>query len=351
LKIVGISDLFIPSEYIRDGLKNFKNGSFDFNVLEWKLKDFEELQNINLQIEKGGLENFKAPGYILEALKNAEIIIAHFYPVTSEIIEHCKSLKIIGILRSGYENINVGYATEKGVLVFNTPGRNADAVADFTIGMMIAECRNIAKGHHGLKNGIWIRNYPNSGSIPDLPGKTAGIIGLGEIGRKVAKRLTGFDIEILGYDPYVKESLENVKMVSLEELFKRSDFVTIHVKAAKETEKMIGEKHFRMMKKNAYFINTSRASVVDEQALYKALKSKMIAGAALDVFEVEPPGKDYPMVTLENVTITPHMAGGSNDAFYNSPKLLAAEISNYLKGTKSRFIVNKELLVNNPPGH
>src|SRR5690554_1670429 len=200
MKLVGIGDLFIPQEYIESGFAPLKELGVEISTLDWKLRDFKELQNINLKVEKGGSDAYKPPAYIFQAVEDTDIIITEFCPVTKELIDSCPKLKVIGILRAGCENVNVNYATEKGILVYNTPGRNADAVADFTIGMIIAECRNIARGHFGLKTGVWIREYPNSDHIPDLPGKTVGLIGLGEIGSKVARRLTGFDVKMLGYD-------------------------------------------------------------------------------------------------------------------------------------------------------
>lgn len=307
------------------------------------LKDFQELQNINLLAEHGGSEAYEPPKYIIEAVREADIIITEFCTITRKIIDVCTNLKVIGVLRAGTENINVAYADQRNVLVYNTPGRNADAVADFTIGAMISESRNIARGHYGLKNGRWIREYPNSGHIPDLPGKTIGIIGLGEIGQKVAKRLTGFDVNLLGYDPFVKTPPYGVKLVTLEHLMEESDFITIHVRATKETENLVNRDLTDKMKPTAYLINTSRSSVADENAIYEALKEKRIAGAALDVFNIEPPGKDYPLILLDNVTLTPHMAGGSNDTFLNSPKRLAAEMIKLWQGQDSRFIVNKNV--------
>lgn len=343
MKLVGIGDLFIPKEYIANGFKPLEKYGVEITVLDWQLQNFQELQKINLLVETGGSEAYQPPRYILEAVREADIIITQFCPMTRMIIDSCSHLKAIGVLRAGIENINLDYASEKGILVYNTPGRNSDAVADFTVGMIIAECRNIAKGHYGLKNGEWIRVYPNTDYIPDLPGKTAGIVGLGEIGQKVAKRLAGFDMRLLGYDPYSTYSSYGMEMVSLERLMAESDFVTIHARMSKETENLINQTLLAKMKATAYLINTSRAGLVDESALYEALKNKRIAGAALDVFALEPPGSDYPLVRLDNVTITPHMAGGSKDAFLNSPKKLANEMEKLWSKELSRYLVNKEI--------
>lgn len=343
MKLVGIGDLFIPKEFIETGFKAFKEFGVEIKTLDWKLKDFDELQNINLLVEKGGSEAYEPPQYIYDACRDADIIITQFCTITKKLIDNCSNLKFIGVLRAGIENVNIEYANQKDILVFNTPGRNADAVADFTIGLLIAECRNIAKSHLGLKNGQWTREFPNSFYIPDLPGKTVGIIGLGEIGQKVAKRLVGFDVEMLGYDPFVKNPPYGIKMCTLGELMEKSDFVTIHVRAMKETENLVNKEMIGRMKPTAYLINTSRSSIVDENALYEALRDRKIAGAGLDVFNVEPPGKDYPIVVLDNVTVTPHMAGGSKDAFLNSPKKLALEMVKIWSREESRYMVNKSL--------
>ncbi len=295
------------------------------------------MQNINLLVVQGGREDVEVPDYILDAVKDAEIIITQFFPIGKELIDKCTNLKMIGVLRAGYENVNAEYAMSKGIKVFNTVGRNAHSVSDFTVGMMIAEARNIARGHYGIKNGEWIREYPNSGIIPDFGGRTVGLVGYGEIGRLVAKKLSGFDVEILVYDPYYKG--DDINLVSLEELLAKSDFVSLHARLTKDNEHMIGAVQLALMKPTAYLINTSRSGLVDEQALYQVLKDGKIAGAALDVFDVEPPSADYPLVTLPNVTLTPHMAGGSTDAFVNTPKLLANGLIDYLNGKASRFLL------------
>ena len=343
VKLLGIGELFIPHQHIKKGFAGFERRGVRVETLDWKLSGFQELQTINHLVEKEGSGAYDPPGYIREAVRDADIIVTEFCPIGKGLIDECANLAVIGVLRAGIENVDVAHATAKGILVYNTPGRNADSVADFTVGLLIAECRNIARGHHGLKNGRWIREYPNSGSIPDLPGKTVGIVGLGEIGRKVARRLAGFDVRILAHDPFVKEPPDGVAMTSLEQLMAESDFVTIHARLAPETEKLIGRDLIEKMKPTAHLINTSRSGLVDEQALYEALRDRRIQGAALDVFDMEPPGKDSPLAALDNVTLTPHMAGGSNDAFFNSPRRLADEMIGLWEGRQSRFIVNGEV--------
>lgn len=345
MKIVGIGDLLIPENYIKEGFKEFEAQGHTVETIQWALKDYEELQNINLKVEIEGSEAIEPPDYIFDAVKDADVIITQFCPITKKLIDSCPNLKIVGVLRGGYENTNVKYANEKGILVYNTPGRNSNAVADFTVGLLLCECRNIAKAHLNLKQGKWVRDYDNKATVPDLPYKTVGIVGFGAIGRKVAQRLRGFEMEILAYDPYVKEVPDYVtKMDSLEELASKSDFMTLHMRLTEETEHIIDENILSKMKESSYLINTARSGLVDEKALYEALKSKKIIGAALDVFDEEPPSADYPLVAIENVTVTPHLAGGTVDAFTNSPRLLAEEMLGVENGKKSRYQINPDVL-------
>ena len=337
MKICGIGDLFIPAEYIENG---FRKNELKAQTFDWDTGTFEKLQEINLLIEQNGCEAYEVPDYLLEKIKDVEILITQFCPVNRKVIDNCPNLKIIGVLRGGYENINIDYASSKGIKVFNTPGRNADAVADFTVGAIICEARNIARGHYGIKTGKWIREYPNSGMIPDMPRRTVGLIGLGEIGRKTAQRLRGFDMDIIVFDPYCSDFPEYVTPVELNDLISKADFVSLHARLTEENRHLINAKMLTLMKPTAYLINTSRAGLIDEKALCEFLKNKKIAGAFLDVFEDEPPGLDHPLVRLKNVTLTPHMAGGSNDAFLNSPVKLAAELNKYLHDESCRGIIN-----------
>ncbi len=345
MKLVGIGDLLIPAQYIEKGFAGFRDMGITVETVSWELSDYTELQHINLLVEQEGAEAYQPPDYILNAVRDADIIITQFCTITRSLIDHCRNLKAVGVLRAGIENVNLEYANEKGILVFHTPGRNATAVADFTVGMLLAECRNIAKSHMELKRGRWVRDYANAEYVPDLEGKTAGIIGYGNIGRKVAKRLRAFGMEIIAYDPYYTG--DDVTQVSLEELMKKSDFVLVHYRLTPESRHMINRDMLSLMKPTAYLINTARSGLVDEDALLWALKEKKIFGAALDVFEKEPPGEDYPLVTCENVTITPHLAGGTKDAFLNSPVLLADQIKTVLDGGRSGFLLNAEQCAGN----
>ena len=325
MKIVGIGDLFIPASYIEKGFAPLREKGHLVEVMDWPLKSFDELQNYNLLVETQGCQALQPPQCVFELCADADVIVTQFCTVTRELVDACPKLKAIGVLRGGIENVCSEYALEKGIEVFNAPGRNAEAVSDFTIGMIICEARNIARGHHGILTGRWIRDYSNSGMIPDLPGRTVGLIGCGAIGMKVAKKLSGFDMTLLGYDPFAsaercKEA--GIDPVELDELMARADFVSLHARLTAENRHLIDARRLALMKPTAYLINTSRAGLIDEAALVEALRAKKIAGAALDVYEHEPPQPDDPLLALDNVTLTPHMAGGSNDAFFNTPILL-----------------------------
>lgn len=325
MKIVGIGDLFIPASYIEKGFAPLREKGHLVEVMDWPLKSFDELQNYNLLVETQGCQALQPPQCVFELCADADVIVTQFCTVTRELVDACPKLKAIGVLRGGIENVCSEYAREKGIEVFNAPGRNAEAVSDFTVGMIICEARNIARGHHGILTGRWIRDYSNSGMIPDLPGRTVGLIGCGAIGMKVAKKLSGFDMTLLGYDPFAsaercKEA--DIEPVELDELMARADFVSLHARLTAENRHLIDARRLALMKPTAYLINTSRAGLIDEAALVEALRAKKIAGAALDVYEHEPPQPDDPLLALDNVTLTPHMAGGSNDAFFNTPILL-----------------------------
>jgi D-3-phosphoglycerate dehydrogenase len=329
MKLVGIYDLFIKKEYFELGLQPLQQFGIEINTVEWKVGEIGKFQEINLKVEKEGSEAIEPTQEVMDAIRDADIIVTHFCTITKNVIDHCKNLKMVCVLRGGVENVNVDYATKNDILCVNTPGRTANAVADFTIAMVLAEVRNIARAYSCLKEGKWVRDFSNKDHVYNLFDKTFGIIGLGEIGRKVAQRLSGFETRLLGYDPFVSQAdveALGVRLVSLDELMAQSDMITMNARLTKETFHMVGAHEISLMKPTAYIVNTARSGLIDEAALYEALKAKKIMGAALDVFDEEPTPLNYPLTSLDNVTITPHLAGGTVNTMTDSPKLLARNL-------------------------
>lgn len=295
----------------------------------------EEIAQYITQMEKGDAEFATVSDEVLEKVRDADAVIAHFSVINQAVIDAGSKLKLIGVLRSGVENVNLKAAAARGIPVVSSPGRVAGAVADYTIAMMIAENRNIVRSNLIGTQGDWkIRffNYPYS---HNMGGKTVGIIGFGEIGRQVAKRAVAFDTKVVIYDPFVSnEDIEAAGYTPVDEetLFRTADYVSIHVRLSDKTRHMIGAKQLAMMKPTATLVNTARAGLIDEAALVEALQRKAIGGAALDVFEQEPIDKNHPLLQLENVTLTPHLAGTISNLTENSVAVLMRDLRRFIAG-------------------
>ncbi|MBE3114973.1 MAG: 2-hydroxyacid dehydrogenase [Actinobacteria bacterium] len=346
MEVLCIGDVMILGNNIGAAAKELKLNNLNIDIKDWET-DWDKLQDRRLIIEKQGPSAESVVPQILNASKNTEILLVLFCPVSQEAIDALPNLKLIGALRAGLENIDVKYATEKGIIVQNIKGRNAQAVSDFTIGLILGEARNIARSYHAVKNGIWRKDFVNSDMVPELQGKTIGLVGFGYIGQLVAQKLSGFQVNILVFDPYVSAEViqkYHAKKVTIEDLFKSADFVSLHAKMSKNTKNMIGEKELLLMKDTAYLVNTARADLVEEDALYQVLKEKKIAGAALDVFWQEPIGENSRWLELDNVTLTTHIAGTTKEALTKSPYLLVEDINKLLENKEPRFVVNPEVL-------
>lgn len=275
---------------------------------------------------------------------DADALLNTYAPITRRVIENLQKVRVIVRYGIGVDNIDIEAATERGIFVANVIYDVTD-IADHTIGLILSLMRKIPLADRSVKGGLW--DWKVTCPIPRLKGKTVGIIGFGRIGRKVAQRLRGFEVKIISYDPYVPDDLFAeycVEGVDFETLIRESDIITIHVPLTSETRHMIGEKEFRSMKRGAIIVNTSRGGVIDEQALYKALKEGWIAGAGLDVLEKEPPEKDNPLLKLDNVIVTPHMAWYSNDSLYEIRRKAAEEVARVLSGQIPINLVNREVL-------
>jgi len=281
---------------------------------------------------------------LFQAAEDVDALVIGGDKINRRIIEHAKKLKIIARHGVGVDNIDLKAATEKGVVVVYTPYANAESVADFTMGLLLSAARRIPQACLSMKQGKWEATKFMGNEVY---GKTIGIIGLGEIGYRVAKRAKGFDMKILYWSRRRKVDLEkelDAQYVSLETLLKTADFVTLHLALTDETRGMIGEKEFNLMKKTAYFINTARGPIVNEEALYKVLSEKKIAGAALDVYSKEPPSADFPLFKLDNVLMFPHIAAYTVETISRMDRMNAEDLVKFFKGEKPQYVANTEVL-------
>ena len=291
-----------------------------------------------------GYEIVTSDGITVEALKAAvadcDAILARTAEFPAEVLEAGKKLKVIGRHGVGTNNIDVAAATRLGIQVVFTPLANSNTVAEQTISMMLALSRNLLFIDRQFRHGNWEIRNQLQGS--DLAEKTLGIAGLGRIGSLVAKKASAFDVKVIGFDPFIDKAKipANVEMVnSLEEIFSKSDFVTLHMPFEK---KLVGKSLFDLMKPTAYFINLSRGEVVFENDLIEALQNKKMAGAALDVFEPEPPDMlNNPLFKMDNVILTPHNAALTKEATQRMAVHAAQGIDEVLTGKTPTWPVNK----------
>ncbi len=336
-----------PIKNYAEGVEKKLNNLTVVNEL-WDDPTVDDISAVFRRVEVNGPEGEPVPEAFTKN-PDTEILVGSFIPFSSEGMDAFDNLRVIGVVRAGMENLNIKAATERGIAVVNAAGRNADAVSDFTIGMMLCEARNIARAHHSIVEGGWQLNFANSAYTPDMRDKTVGLFGFGYIGKLVAEKLSGFHVHVIVYDPYLTEEAVKpfgAKLVDKETLFKESDFVSVHARLTPENHHVIGKNEFALMKPTAFFVNVARAGLVDYDALLEVLQNKKIAGAALDVFEEEPIGADDPFRKLDNVTLTTHRAGSTLDAALNSPRLVFERIQELISTGKAPGLANPEVLKN-----
>lgn len=260
--------------------------------------------------------------------------------VTEEIINAGKNLKFIGRAGVGVDNIDVNAATQQGIIVANAPGGNTVSAAEQSLALLFALARNIPLAVQSVKEGKWERKKFLG---TELRGKTLGVIGLGRIGYEVAKRAVGLEMNVIGYDPYIsKDRAEDigVKLAKMDEVIKKADIITVHVPKTKETTHLLSNEEFNSMKDGVMVLNCARGGIIDEEALYQALKSGKVKGAALDVYEQEPPDPDNSLLKLDNVVTTPHLGASTKEAQMGVGLTIANEVSNFSRGLPVKNAVN-----------
>lgn len=293
-------------------------------------KDFEVVVKDKLSAEE-----------LLQIIPQFEgLIVRSASKVTKEVFEVAKNLKVVGRAGVGVDNIDIAAATEKGVIVLNAPEGNTIAATEHTMAMMLAMARNIPIANETLQKGEWNRKkYVGV----ELRGKVLGVIGLGRIGNGVAKRAQAFDMEVIGYDPYVNEERAKnmgIEVTSLDDIYARADFITVHMPLTPETKNMINKDTMAKMKKGVRLINCARGGIINEADLAEAVKHGIVAGAAIDVFESEPLGLDHPLVGVPNIVLTPHLGASTVEAQIGVSVDVAHGVAAALRGEPVSTAVN-----------
>jgi len=286
---------------------------------------------------------------IIEKARNVDALVTLLSDkIDAEVFDAAPSLKIIAQMAVGYDNIDVEEATRRGIYVTNTPGVLTETTADFTWALMMAVARRVVEADRYVREGKWkVGWHPSMLLGRDVYGATLGIVGAGRIGTAVARRAKCFNMKILYYDVVPNLQLEKetgAKFVDLDTLLKESDFISIHVPLTKETYHLINAEKLKLVKKTAYLINTARGPIVDEKALYEALKEGRLAGAALDVFEQEPTPIDNPLLKLDNVVVAPHIASASYETRSRMAEMVAENLVAFFEGRVPPNLVNPDVV-------
>jgi len=347
MKCVGVGDVFITPKMMQEAAKRFPGLVDSFQGFFFGLNNRKAMRDTVKAIERGDREKIDLPNGYMEAVADAEMIMVHLCPVTENVMAAAPKLKYILCNRGGIENVDVSAAKARGIAVLNNPAHNANACAEFVIGQMLCETRNIARSCVALKNGLWREKYPNSGSIIELKDLTIGVVGFGNIGELVCEKVSAFGCKVLvnTKSEHPKDNpkinWDNLRFVDFDTLLQESDIITCHVRG-KSTGVLFGKREFELMKSNCYFINTSRSCYVDMNALYESLNGDEIRGAAIDVFDTEPLGPSYAFLELDNVTLTNHRAGDTVNSYADSPDMMFNAVANWLEAGKvPKFLLTR----------
>jgi D-3-phosphoglycerate dehydrogenase / 2-oxoglutarate reductase len=337
-KISIIGDRFMLSQMFADALQD-RCKLYDLDIQSHDLPWPDEPMEHGYAAEgMDGLKEYMGGADQIVALASgAEILVTHLAPLSMSIMQRLPLLKFVAVSRGGPVNIDMNAARAKGIYVVNTPGRNASAVAEFTIGAILAETRNITRGHEALRKGEYRGDlYRADITGRELSEMTVGLVGYGEVGRRVVKLLKAFGCRILVSDPYVQLSADDLRdgiiQTSFDNLVAEADVISLHARVTPETTRMIDENTMRRMKPDATLVNTARGPLVDYDALHAVLASGHLRGAMLETFAIEPVPPDWPLLQLPNVTLTPHIAGASVHTVKFAAGLAAEEVRRYLAG-------------------
>jgi D-3-phosphoglycerate dehydrogenase len=332
-----IGDRFMLASIFEEAIRERAGDEVSIRSFDLPWPD-EPMEHGYAKAGMGGLKEYMGePDAIVGFVGDAEMLVTHLAPLSAAMMDRLPNLRFVAVSRGGPVNIDMSAARERAIRVVNAPGRNASAVAEFTIGAIIAETRNITRGHDALRHGEWRGDlYRTDMTGEELSELTVGVIGYGAIGTRVVRLLKAFGCRILVCDPYVQLSVDDlsdgVRHVDLDALLAASDVVTLHARVTAETTGFMNAAAFARMKRGATFVNTARGPMVDYDALTTALASGHLRGAMLETFAIEPVPPDWPLLSLQNVTLTPHIAGSSVKTVRFAAGQAADEVARYLTG-------------------
>jgi D-3-phosphoglycerate dehydrogenase len=341
MKILVVGDSFVPVSVFERGLAGLR-GAHELEYLQ--LDESKEMVPVTAS-ECSIREYLGTPTQIAARIEDAEILVVHGAPVTDEVLAAAPRLRLICCARGGPVNVDVGAASARRIPLVITPGKNAESVADQTLAFMIMLARGFPKAQRFLIEGGTLGESAFEGARflgHDLTDHVLGLVGFGNVGRRVHRRAVAFGMRLVVYDPYVliDELASTVQVSSLGDLLPQSDFVSLHVRATAETENLFGAAQFAAMKPGSYFLNTARESLVDEEALDAALASGHLAGAALDVVRPRSQPGPHPLLRHENVVITPHIGGATHETLLRGVTMVADEIARFNAGDPLRAVAN-----------
>ena len=342
-KILCAGDFFVLPELFDGALRErLPSHPFEFTYIktQWPMEPFRDIDGV---FEASG-----AVSELIEKLQGVEIAATHLAPFSAEVFKNAPDLKMIGVCRGGPVNIDLKAATEAGVLVSYAPGRNAQAAAEFAIALMLAAMRRITRGNSDLHNGIWrgdFYSYEKTGI--EICGSTVGLIGYGAIGRIVAKILIAMGANVIVFDPYTDKTVmeaDGVESVELDYLLKNSSVVSLHARLTSESRNILNAENMKLLPEGAVIVNSARGGLMDYKPLPDLLRSGRIGAIALDVYDIEPPPSDWPLLGIENVVLAPHLAGATKQTAWRAANIICDEIKLFLEGKAPQFVANKEIL-------
>lgn len=334
-RLLVVGDHFIPSSLMRAGIPAQVKDSLEIAEAStpFPLEPFRDIAEVK---EASGSEE-----QMMEVLQGMSLCVAHHAPLTKKVLQACPELRLFVVCRGGPVNVNLSAATAAGVTIGFTPGRNAAATAEFSVAMALAALRRIPARDSGIRAGEWPGNYTFDTAGFELEGRTCGVVGYGEIGRRVARILLGFGATVLVYDPYAEIAAdERVEKVTLLELLQRSHLVSLHARETVVTRGLIGRNEIALMPKGSVLVNCARGALLDYQALEEALKTRHLFAAAADVFPEEPLPPGSSLLSLPNFVMTPHIAGGTRQAAEKACRIAGEELARFLRGEPLRFCAN-----------